>query len=53
MKVKADMIYDRESFGITYDPKRKEVFVFGGYNGGVLENCEKYSIAKNEWTELK
>lgn len=53
MTIKNEMNKKRINFGITYDDKKKEVYVFGGKSGGYLNNCEKYSIDKDVWTELK
>lgn len=51
---KKEMFQERYSFGITYDEKNKEVYVFGGANGyDTLNHCEKYSLEKNEWTVLE
>ena len=49
---KNDMNHGRYSFAIAYDSQKKEIYVFGGYNGNILENCEKYSIESNSWTEI-
>ena len=47
------MNQERGYFGITYDSVRKEVYVLGGNNRKqYLNQCEKYSIEKDEWTEI-
>jgi len=52
---KKDMNQKRDQFGITYDDKKKEVYVFGGKDGmyGAIDHSEKYSIENDEWTELE
>lgn len=47
------MIHKRKQFGITYSSDLNEVFVFGGEDEGPMDNCEKYSIDRDEWTELE
>lgn len=52
MTQKKDMIQKRMNFGIVFDDKNKNVYVFGGYGDDFLDKNEKYSVEKNEWTEL-
>lgn len=54
MTSQKDMNKQRDDFGITYDDKSKQVYVFGGYNNYEdLEYCEKYFVEYDLWTELK
>lgn len=53
MTPKKNMNHERLNFGITNDEKNKEVYVFGGYDGTVIDHCEKYSVEKDEWIELE
>ena len=46
------MNHGRHSFAIAYDVQNKEIYACGGYNNNVLENCEKYSIESDQWTEI-
>ena len=40
-------------FGITFDLEQEDIYVLGGYAGGIyLDNCEKYSPERNEWTTI-
>ena len=41
------MNQSRCDFGICYDDKLGEVYVFGGYNGSAIEHCEKYNVEKD------
>ena len=54
---KKDMHNVRQIFGITYDSKRKNIYVFGGSVnrniGYALNVCEKYNVAKNVWTQIR
>lgn len=44
----------RYGFEVSYDPKRKYIYVLGG-NGGkaALNHCEKYSLENDEWVDIK
>lgn len=55
MTPRKEMGQKRFGFGITYDEKNREVYVFGGVDvhGRVHKQCEKYSIEKDAWTELE
>ena len=45
---------ERITFGITYDDRNNEVYVFGGEdNFNVINRSEKYSVKKDEWTDIK
>ena len=47
------MIDPRASFGCLYNskPQSAEIIVTGGYINGKLTNkCERYNIARDEWT---
>ena len=46
------MNHGRYSFAISYDSQKKEIYVFGGCNNKGLENCEKYSIESDSWTDI-
>lgn len=52
LTVKKDMNQVRNDFGMTYDDKNRQVYVFGGYDGSYLDHVERYSVDKNEWTVL-
>lgn len=44
---------ERIDFGITYDNKRQNIYVFGGLDGiDEMDICEKYSIEDDEWTVM-
>lgn len=42
----------RDGFGIVYDSKRKDIYVFGGLHKSFLNHCEKYSIENDKWTNI-
>lgn len=44
MEKKKDMILKKNGFGITYDDKNEDVYIFGGYNKYYLKSCEKYNV---------
>lgn len=45
---------NRASFGCLYIPRQSpEIIVAGGYiNGRLTAKCERYSVAKDQWTPL-
>jgi len=43
----------RDDFGICCDSLNKIVYVFGGKTDDAINHCEKYSVVKDEWTEMK
>lgn len=54
---KKEMHHVRQIFGIAYDSKRRNIYVFGGSInrnvGYALNECEKYSVSKNVWTQIR
>src|ERR1043166_3025562 len=36
--------------GVAYDSRTNKVYVFGGYNGSVLDTTQIYDIASNTWS---
>jgi len=47
---KKDMNHKRYGFGITYNSKDKEVYVFGG---DFVNHCEKYLVEIDEWVLIE
>ena len=46
------MYQERKNFAITADYNQQNIYVFGGQTEIALDQCEKYSIIKDEWTIL-
>jgi len=47
---------ERKHFGITYNDKEKEIYVFGGCvgqeNTQPIKTCGKFLVDKNQWKKM-
>ena len=47
---KADMLMGKKSHGLCI--ARRQIYSIGGSNGNCIGDCEKYSVARDEWSTL-